>query len=472
MAYWLAHIGIRQEDAEATILNLAVNSPSPKLGSDILSMLITVYNEESINDKNRVAVNTADFITERLRIIEKELGGVENDLENYKRQNLIIDIGSTAGRYMGESARYNADALQFETQLRIALFIKEYLTDPSRSEDLIPTNIGINDNAIESQISQYNSLKMQRDKLLADSSESNPVVTELTNTLSVLRRNILRALDNIILSINVKRRDAKGYEQSAESRVASIPRKEREMLSIERQQKIKEQLYLFLLNRREENALTQAMADNNARIIDDPQDSAVLIAPDRRRILLLGFAAGLFIPAVIFLISLFLDTKVRGRRDIRDAVSVPFLGEIPLDKSYQRAHRKGEALPAVGCEPDSLIGEAMRVVRTNIDFMTRRDGNSSQVIMLTSFNEGAGKTFTALHLASVLACGGKKVAVVDLDIRKATLTSRLDLDRHHRGVTEFISDPSLTLADVIQPTPQGFDVVAAGTIPPTPSNSS
>jgi len=322
VGYWLGNLGIRQEDEEATILNIAIKSPSRELGAEMLTTLINVYNEESINDKNRVAVNTADFINERLRIIEAELGGVENDLESYKSRNQIVDIGSTASRYMGESARYNADALQFETQMRIALYIKEYLTDPSRSVDLIPSNIGINDAAIESQISQYNALKLQRDKLADDSSEANPVVAEMSATLNTLRTNILRAVDNIIQSINVKRRDAKGYEAQAESRVASIPRKEREMLSIERQQKIKEELYLFLLNRREENALAQAMADNNARIIDDPEDSGTLISPDRVRLMLLGFAVGLMIPTVILLMLRFLDTRVQGRRDFDGLVSV------------------------------------------------------------------------------------------------------------------------------------------------------
>ena len=310
VAGWLANLGIRQEDEEATILNLAVKSPNAKLGSDIISTLIEVYNEESINDKNRVAVNTANFIDERLRIIERELGGVESSLENYKSSKQIVDIGSTASRYMGESQRYNNEALNYDTQMRIALYMKEYLTDPARYNDLIPTNIGINDASIESQISQFNSLKLQRDKLIDESSENNPVVAELGNTLQVLRSNILRAIENIIVSIRVKRTDARTYEMSAESRVASVPRMEREMLSIERQQKIKEQLYLFLLNRREENALTQAMADNNARIIDDPQSGAVLISPDRPRIMLLGVAAGLLIPAVILLFMRFMDFGV------------------------------------------------------------------------------------------------------------------------------------------------------------------
>ena len=468
VGYWLGNLGIRQEDEEATILNIAIKSPSRELGAEMLTTLINVYNEESINDKNRVAVNTADFINERLRIIEAELGGVENDLESYKSRNQIVDIGSTASRYMGESARYNADALQFETQMRIALYIKEYLTDPSRSVDLIPSNIGINDAAIESQISQYNALKLQRDKLADDSSEANPVVAEMSATLNTLRTNILRAVDNIIQSINVKRRDAKGYEAQAESRVASIPRKEREMLSIERQQKIKEELYLFLLNRREENALAQAMADNNARIIDDPEDSGTLISPDRVRLMLLGFAVGLMIPTVILLMLRFLDTRVQGRRDVKNAVTVPFLGEIPMDKNAKnKRHSKDEGENRI-YTPGSLAGEAFRVLRTNIDFMTRKAGAASQILMLTSFNEGAGKTYTSTHLAEVLSSSGKKVALVDLDIRKATLTARFSIEHHHKGVTDYITDTGISVDDVTVPTPGGHDVVPAGSLPPNP----
>ena len=259
----------------------------------------------------------------------------KNELEAYRRDNQVVDIGSMTSRYMGESARYNADALLYDTQLRIAMFIKEYLTDPARNNDLIPTNLGINDQSIESQISHYNSVKLQRDRLIDESSEANPVIEELTNTMQVLRKNILSGVDNIIVSFQVKRSDARGYESAAESRIASIPRKEREILSIERQQKIKESLYLFLLNRREENALSQAMADNNARIIDGPEGSVAMISPQRNRILALGLMAGLFVPTVVLLVLSFMNTSVRGRRDIKEMISVPFLGEVPYNKGAQ-----------------------------------------------------------------------------------------------------------------------------------------
>lgn len=293
VAYYQGNIGIRQEEDESSILTLSMKDASAARAEDVLNMLITVYNEEAIKDKNQVAVNTAEFINERLVIIGQELGDVESNLETFKRDNQVVDISSSASMYMSETQKYNTDALELETQLRLASYIKDYLTDPKKETDLIPANTGISDMNIETQINQYNVAKLKRDKLITDSSERNPVVEELNNSLRALKQNIIRAVDNMIVSINVKLRDAQSREQQAQVRVSSIPTKERKMLSIERQQKIKEALYLFLLNRREENALSQAMADNNARVIDSADGSNAPIAPSRNRILLLGLLVGI-----------------------------------------------------------------------------------------------------------------------------------------------------------------------------------
>ena len=329
-------MGIRQEEDESSILVLSLKDASPRRAEDVLNTLVNVYNEEAINDKNQVAVNTSEFINERLIIIERELGGVETELESFKQHNQVMDIGSLAGRYTGEEQAYSADAQQQETQLRLARFIKDYLTDPTRERDLIPSGTGISDAGIEGQISQYNALKLKRDKLIDDSSDSNPVVEELNNTIHALRQSIIRAVDNMIVGINMKRNDARSRQAQAQARFTTVPTKEREMLSIERQQKIKESLYMFLLNRREENALSQAMADNNARTIDSVDGPAGPVSPVRNRILLLGVLVGLAVPGVVFLMILFMDTRVHSRRDLKGAVSIPFLGEIPQDREAAR----------------------------------------------------------------------------------------------------------------------------------------
>ena len=463
--YYKSALGIQQEEEESSILTLALKDGSAARAEDILNTLINVYNEEAIKDKNQVAVNTADFINDRLIIIENELGGVESELETFKQRNQIVDIASSAGMYMSESQKYNTDALELETQLRLANFIKDYLTDPAKETDLIPSNTGIGDMNIESQISLYNTAKLKRDHLIDDSSANNPVVLELNNSLRAMKQNIIRAVDNMIVSLNVQRSDAQSREMRAQNRITSIPTKERKMLSIERQQKVKEALYLFLLNKREENALSQAMADNNARVIDGAEGSNSPISPNRNRILLLGLLVGLAIPSLACLGILFLDTRVHSRKDFEDIVSVPYLGEIPQDKEAGKLNEQESPFLLAKEQRDSTVSEAFRILRTNMAFMARKD-LPQQVIIFTSLNEGAGKTFISKNLGMSLVLAKKKVILIDMDIRRGTLSRQLHL--HKTGLTNYLADATLSAEDIIQHQ-DGFDIIAAGAIAPNPA---
>lgn len=458
-------MAINQEEEESSILSLALKDNSAERAEDILNMLINVYNEEAIKDKNQVAVNTANFINERLIIISRELGDVESDLESFKRENQLMDVSSAATMYMDESQKYNSSALELETQLRLAGYIKEYLTDPKKETDLIPSNTGISDMNIENQISMYNTAKLKRDRLISDSSDKNPVVEELNNSLRALKQNIIRAVDNMIVSINVKRNDAQNREKRAQERVATIPAKERQMLSIERQQKIKEALYLFLLNRREENALSQAMADNNARVIDSAESTKYPISPNRNKIMALGILLGLALPTATFLIIMFMDTRVHSRKDITGAVSVPFLGEIPISDNRKEQKKEQKSDNSVYGYGSNAVSEAFRILRTNMTFMAKKD-RPLQVITFTSFNPGAGKSFISRNLTEVLAHTKKSVILVDLDIRKGTISRRLG--KHSIGVTNYLSDNSVKLDDIIQ-TSDKFDVISSGITAPNPA---
>lgn len=456
-------IAVKQEEEESSILTLALKDNSSERAEDILNMLVNVYNEETIRDKNQVAVNTANFINERLIIIGQELGDVESDLESFKRENQTLDISSSASMYMGESQKYNSSALELETQLRLAQYIKEYLTDPKKEADLIPSNTGISDMNIENQIGMYNAAKLKRDRLISDSSDKNPVVEELNSSLRAMKQSIIRAVDNMIVSINVKRNDAQNREMRVQERLSAMPTKERQMLSIERQQKIKESLYLFLLNKREENALSQAMADNNARVIDSAEATKYPISPNRNKILALGILLGLALPTVSFLVIMFMDTRIHSRKDILGAVSVPFLGEIPLDKNY-KSSRKGAA-NAYGYG-DNVVTEAFRILRTNMSFMAKKD-KPLQVITFTSFNSGAGKSFVAFNLADSLAYTKKKVILIDLDIRKGSLSHRMH--KHGVGMTNYLADETIALNDIIHNCEKGYDFINAGTAAPNPA---
>ena len=462
----LGRMSVRQQDEESSILLFSMQDSSPVRIEDILNTLIDVYNEEAINDKNRVAVNTADFINERLIIIENELGGVESQIEKFKQDNKMYDVGSAAGQYMGESQRFTGEEIELETQLRIINYVKEYLVDPSKETELIPTNTGVGDSKVEGLIAQYNSMKVRRDNYIEASSERNPVVQELNNNLRATKQTIIRTIDNLIVSIEVRLKDARSQLQRADARLATIPTKEREILSIERQQKIKESLYLFLLNRREENALTQAMADNNARVIDSAEAGYAPISPIRNRILLMGLLLGFAVPAVIFLLIMFLDTRVQTRKDLEAAVTLPYLGEIPIDK--RRKRRKNPQEAAVKSDGDDLTSEAFRIVRTNLSFMMKKD-EGNKVITFTSFNPGAGKTYIARNLAVSLAHAGKRVIIVDLDIRRRTISR---LTRAAKiGLTDFIVDKALTVNDIIQSCKdaQDVDIISAGSTAPNPA---
>jgi capsular polysaccharide biosynthesis protein len=226
--------------------------------------------------------------------------------------------------------------------------MKAYLEDASKESELIPVNTGLQDSYINEQIAQYNVMKLRRDKLIEEGSAQNPVVLDVNTTLKSIKQSIIRSVDNVVVGFETRLNEAKSQEGYALARMFSMPQKERELLSIERQQQIKEALYVFLLNKREENALTQAMVDNNAQIINDVAGSDRPIAPNRTKVLLLGFLLGLAIPGVWFLAKLFLDTRVQNRRDIKDNVTVPFLGEIPLDKEHQKKKVKSAIVVDAG----------------------------------------------------------------------------------------------------------------------------
>ncbi|MDR1555786.1 MAG: polysaccharide biosynthesis tyrosine autokinase [Tannerellaceae bacterium] len=451
----------------ATIINLTLQDVSIPRTEDILNSLIAVYNEAAINDKNQITVNTSNFIAERLAIIEQELGDVDADIETFKRDNRLTDIQSETGMYLQESRQYSQDELGLENQKAMAQYIRRYLADPSRSSDLIPANTGISDVHIEEQISEYNTAMLKRNRLIINSSNRNPVVMDLNNTLNAMKQTILRAVDNLIAGLDIKIRNLQERDAQNTRRITEVPTQQRRVLSIERQQKIKEELYLYLLNKREENALTQAITESNARIVDPATGSNDPVSPKTMIIMLAALIMGVVTPSGYFWLQNALSTTVRNRKDVEDVLTIPFLGDIPLREKKDR-----DIEIVVRESGRDSVSEAFRIVRTNMDFMQVKT-EKLQVVMFTSFHVNSGKTFVSMNLAASIALTNKKVLIIDLDIRKRTLTSLLQKDENAPGITHFLSGRITDIHSLINKKVvnelANLDVIYAGPVPPNPA---
>lgn len=451
----------------ASLINITLNDVNTKRAEDVINTLIQIYNEDAINDKNQIAVSTANFINERLIIISKELGDVDSEIETFKKNNEITDISSETGIYLQAGNEFKSKVLNLENQIYLGQFIRQYLTDPAKEKDLIPANTGIMDVGIESQIGEYNTLLLKRDKLIKNSSNRNPVVLDLNNTLSATKKTIVRSVDNLLTTLDMQYQNIQLQEKQNKRRITSVPTHEKYVSNVARQQKIKEELYLYLLNKREENALNLAITESNARVIDAAFGSKIPIEPKSQQTLLMGGIIGFVIPLGCIFLSVILNTTVRGRKDLENSISVPFLGEIPQKEKSNKQHI------VVQENSRDNISEAFRVIRTNMDFM-RVKVPDMRVIMLTSSNPKSGKTFISSNLAMSLALTSKKTIIVDIDIRKGTLTKNVLSKASvltENGLTNYLSGNELSIDAIInKETLHPFlDSIHMGVAPPNPA---
>ncbi|GAA4171582.1 GumC family protein [Sphingobacterium ginsenosidimutans] len=462
--YFVSTLSITQMEEDASLLQLVCEDTNPRRATDLIGEMVVVYNEIALQDKNQIGINTANFIRERLSIIEQELGAVESNIQDLRIQNQGMDAATVGQAYFADTRTYQAERTKVETDMNLAQMMRNYLADKAKRTDLIPNNTGLVDASVEAQISDYNATLLRRNRLIEGSSEANPVVQDLDKGLNAIRNNIARAVDNAIGGLHIKANNMKREEYQARGKALQVPQKQRVMLSVERQQKVKEELYLYLLNKREENAINQAMTEDNIRIIDPATASFQPIGPSKIRKLGLGIGIGFILPAIIILTLSILDTGVRRRQDVEDAITVPLLGEIPFIRT-RRSAQDSILVSSVGRDP---LTEAFRILRTNISFMSR-EGKHPKVITFTSFIPGVGKTFTSLNLSNTLSFLDKKVVVIDLDLRKGTLSKRIGI-KEGKGVSHYLSDINLSIEEIIHRNLRGgnVDYISIGTEAPNP----
>lgn len=457
-------------DENTTIVHISLSDASTQKAEDILNALIEVYNEKWMQDKNQITVSTSQFINERLEIIEGELGNVDENISSFKSTHLIPDVQTASGIYLTQSVENKRLQSDLNTQLSLANYIRTELETKSIRQ-LLPVNSGITGNNIEGQINEYNAKVLERNQLISGSSERHPLVQDLARTLQSMKGTILSSVDNLIVSLNTQIRNIQKQQSATTGQLASNPNRAKYLLSVERQQKVKESLYLYLLQKREENELSQAFTAYNTRVVATPHGSNFPAAPQRNKILLMAFAFGMLIPTVLIFLKETLNTRVRGRKDL-SSLSIPLAGEIPycLSLKKKRFFPKKVSGNSVVVQEGSrnLINEAFRVLRSNIDFMAV-SGEGSKIFILTSFNPGSGKSFLALNLAVCFAIKGRKMLVIDGDFRRGSLSAHIDSPQ--RGLSDYLGNRIEKWKDVIVIDKQyaNLHYLPVGTMPPNPT---
>lgn len=455
---------------DATIINLSINDASTRKAEDILNTLIEVYNENWIQDKNQIAISTSQFISDRLGVIENELGHVDENISNYKSEHLLPDVQAASSLYMAQSAENKKELSALNNQLSTAQYIRRELNSKQLNQPL-PANSGIVNANIETLISEYNNLVLDRNRLIANSSEKNPLVKNMASSLQSMQRTIIQSVDNLIVSLNTQIRSILRQEEATTNRLASNPNQAKYLLSVERQQKVKEELYLYLLQKREENELSQAFTAYNTRLITAPRGSMFPTAPRKMNILLVAFAIGLLVPAVLIFMKENMNTKVRGRKDLEN-LSMPFIGEIPqcsgTGKKWELKKRQKTDTIVVNDGNRNIINEAFRVLRSNMDFMAGKD-NSQNVFVLTSFNPGSGKSFLTMNIAMSFAIKKKRILIIDGDLRHGSISS--DIDSPKIGLSDYLGNRIENWREIIVPYKEyaNLHIIPIGTVPPNPT---
>ncbi len=432
---------------------------------DYLNELFKSYNDDANEDKNEVAMKTEEFIKERIDAIRGELDVTEGEMEQYKKSNELINLTNDATTALTSTTEYQKKQVEIETQLNLINALFNYVNNPANAMQVIPANLGLENNALNETIKKYNDGVLQRNRLLKSSSEDNPFVQRITAQLEEMWPSIRMSLDAIRSDVMTQKASADNQYHMFSSRISSTPTQERALTNMSRQQEIKANLYLMLLQKREENYISLASTAAKARIIDSPQYLGK-VSPRSAIIWLAALILGLAFPVGLVLLMSLLRYRVGGRDDIEKLTKISILADIPLaGKSVD-----GERALVVRENTNNAMEEAFRGLRTNLRFILE---TGEKVILCTSCIPGEGKTFVSTNLAMSLALMGKKVIIVGLDIRKPRLVKLFNISADKKGITTFLSGTDMSYSVLDEQIVKGvinknLDVLPAGVIPPNP----
>lgn len=445
------------------IVNISMTDERVPRADDFLNTIIAVYGENWIKDHNKTIKSTSAFIERRLEVISKDLTDVEQDISSFMSTNLVPTMEAAAGTYFQEANEANQKVDQLTNQMNTMLNIKTVIST-SDAYQLLPVSLEL-PAEVSTLIGTYNETILQRNNYIASSSASNPLVKDLDVELSTLREFILNSIDNAVITLNNLQQTARAYQHSTTKKMADAPSKQMYLQGVERQQKVKEAVYTFLLKKREENELSQAFTAYNTRLVNIPNGSRQPTYPVKMKVFLIAFILGLLIPGVYFVMKTFLNNKVRGRKDI-EQLSATFLGEIP-ELSQKKDLKKKYTIEAKK-DHNNVINEAFRIVRTSMEFLGDEE-NKPKVFTVNSLNIGAGKTFITINLGATLSLNGNKVCLLDCDIRKASMSKYIN--RPKTGLTDYLRGRITNLSEIIFPIEnyENLSMIPVGHIAPNPT---
>jgi len=454
-------VKVEKDEGNNSLINVTLVDNSPTRAADVINTLVKVYNDDSMEDKTRIIENTYDFINQRVAQLDADLGNKNGQLASFKRANQIIDINSLGQTSLANKAAHSEEAERITRQISLARYAKEAL---SKADDSAPVMVVFDDPTIAAEVSRYNEAAIKFSKYDNAGASQNPMVIALSNELRLMRENITSMLDTYVSTLSSRLSEARNAESLAVQEIHEVPSKQLYVDDIERLQEVKSALYLNLLNKREELLISQPSIEPAARVIDEAVPNGTPVSPNSRRMIIVGILLGLLAPALVMFIRRVLDTRVRFRSDIEHNTNAPFIGEVPsLDKKDKRH------IVMVDNGRD-LVSEAFRLLRYNVSYM-RDASKTSNVFLMTSMQENSGKTFIVSNLAASYALTRKSVIVLDMDLRKGTLTHNVLGRKHGLGVSDWLSGSvtaldSIVVKDVLAP---GVDIISSGHLPPNPA---
>lgn len=468
---FLSSLKVSVKREKSSILNITLVDQATQRAEDILNTLILVYDANWKESHDRTARNTADFLNERIEEIGSELGAFDDDVSSFKGSHLIPNVSAAQGIFMSKSSETDSHLQSLAIQRNILHSIRNTISGSIGHRSLLPSDTGLDDQSISSQINTYNQLLLQREEMVSNSGEDHPKVQQADRQIATLGRSIQNAIDSYDAALSSQISQLRQVASSNAGRIISSTQQEKHLMSIERQQKVKEQLYVFLLQEKEKASMSQAYVSSNVRTLQSAAGSNAPVAPLTRSIYLMAIAIALGVPFVILFLIEITDTKIRGRGDL-DALATPFLGEInevpSLKTPWYKRQKKHRPTIVFGQSDQTIISENFRTIRTNLEFMLHQQ-SQSRVIMLTSLGPDSGKTFLSANLASSVAQLGKKVLIIDLDLRRHTLSHLVD--KPHHDISDYLSQAVKDINDIICPIPQQnqLDIIPVRKTPPNPS---